>query len=209
MKPVVRAFLLLVGAGVLVGAMVAYAVVSRGLSNRVPPTAVEERLALTLRHLATPQAVRERRNPVEPGQAVIDEGLEHFADHCATCHANNGSGDTEMGRGLYPRAPDMRAARTQALSDGELFAIIENGIRLSGMPAWGDGTPDSAQATWKLVRFIRHLPSITVAEVSRMEALNPRSPEEFREEEAQRRFLAGEDQPAGEPAPPGSGGRHR
>ena len=102
-------------------------------------------------YLATPRAVRGRSNPVEANDAVFNEGLEHFADHCATCHGNDGSGDTAIGRNLYPRAPDMRTSRTQDLSDGELFSIIENGVRLTGMPAWGDGTPESEQASWVLV----------------------------------------------------------
>ncbi len=91
-----------------------------------------------MRRWATPQAVRARANPVPPTEAVLAEALEHWADHCATCHANDGSGDTEIGRGLYPRAPDMRAQETQALTDGELFSIIEHGIRLTGMPGWAN-----------------------------------------------------------------------
>jgi mono/diheme cytochrome c family protein len=132
-------------------------------------------------------------NPVEPTEAVLSEGLEHYADHCAVCHANNGSGDTDIGRGLYPRAPDMRAAGTQALADGELFSIIENGIRLTGMPAWGTGTPEGERASWALVHFIRRLPRLTDDDIARMEALNPKTSEQWREEEEARRFLAGED----------------
>ena len=131
-------------------------------------------------------------NAVEPTEAVLTEALEHYADHCAVCHANNGSGDTPIGRGLYPRAPDMRTAPTQELSDGELFSIIENGIRLTGMPAWGAGTPEGEHASWALVHFIRRLPKLTDDEISRMEALNPKSAEQWREEEEARRFLAGE-----------------
>jgi len=97
-----------------------------------------------------------------------------------------------MGKSLYPPAPDMRAARTQQLSDGELFAIIENGIRLTGMPAWGNGTPEGEASSWALVHFIRRLPRLPPEDVTRMEALNPKSPDEFREEEEERRFLAGE-----------------
>jgi mono/diheme cytochrome c family protein len=126
----------------------------------------------------------------------MEDALAHFADHCAACHANDGSGTTEMGRSFYPPAPDMRGARTQTLSDGELFSIIEHGIRLTGMPAWGTGTPEGERASWGLVHAIRHLPSLTSDELARMEAMNPRSPEAFREEEEARRFLAGEDVPA-------------
>jgi mono/diheme cytochrome c family protein len=63
---------------------------------------------------------------------LIDGARRHFADHCASCHANDGSGKTTPGQGLYPRAPDMRTANTQSLSDGELFFIIEHGVRFTG-----------------------------------------------------------------------------
>ena len=101
--------------------------------------------------------------------------MAHFADHCAFCHANDGSGSSEIGRGLYPKPPDMRAAATQGLTDGELFYIIENGVRFTGMPAFGTGKEDAAgeKLAWQLVLFIRHLPRITDEEISRMKQLNP------------------------------------
>ena len=55
----------------------------------------------------------------------------------------------------------MRAANTQSLTDGELFSIIEHGIRLTGMPGWGTGTPESERDSWSLVHFIRRLPKVT------------------------------------------------
>ena len=122
---------------------------------------------------------------------VMTEAMAHFADHCATCHANDGSGDTSIGKGLYPKPPDLRAAGTQDLTDGELFYIIHNGIRLTGMPAFGQSDEDAD--SWKLVHFIRHLPSITSDEVQKMKQMNPKSPQELEEEETIRRFLAGED----------------
>ncbi len=196
MKAVLRAFLLIVGVVAVLGGVAAYAIASRGLSTRVAPTALEESLALTMRRLATPRAMRAATNPVEPSAEVIEEALAHFADHCATCHANDGSGETEMGRSFYPPAPDMRATRTQSLSDGELFSIIEHGIRLTGMPAWGTGTPEGERGSWALVHFIRRLPSLSPDDVARMESLNPKSPQAFRDEEEARRFLEGGDAPA-------------
>ena len=145
--------------------------------------------------------MRAASNPVEPSPEVVEEALAHFADHCATCHANDGSGDTELGRSFYPPAPDMRATRTRSLSDGELFSIIEHGIRLTGMPAWGNGTPEGEQGSWGLVHFIRRLPSLSADDVGRMESLNPRSPQTFRDEEEARRFLEGGDAPAVASAP--------
>ncbi len=86
----------------------------------------------------------------------------HFADHCAVCHGNDGKGQTAFGKGLYPRPPDLSAPATQDLSDGELFYVIENGVRFTGMPAFGGEGPPAL--TWHLVTFIRHLPSLTPEE---------------------------------------------
>jgi mono/diheme cytochrome c family protein len=200
-KAFLRAFLALVLVVVSIGAVAAYTIGRRGLSTRVEPTRVEELLARSMRRLATPAAVRDTTNPAALTDAVREEGLSHFADHCAVCHANNGSGETEIGRGLYPPAPDMRAAATQDLSDGELFSIIENGIRLTGMPAWSTGTPEGEHASWVLVHFIRRLPSLSEEDLARMEALNPKTSEQWRAEDEARRFLAGEDVRPPTPAP--------
>lgn len=209
MKALLRAFLILFAVTTMLGGLGAYMIVRRGLSTRVTPTAVEEMLALSMRYLATPSSVRGRLNPVVLTDAVRTEGLEHFADHCATCHANDGSGNTELGRGFYPPVPDMRAPRTQKLSDGELFSIIENGIRLTGMPAWGTDTPDGGVASWALVHFIRRLPSLTAGDIARMEGLNPKTASEFREEEEARRFLAGDGAVPEPPADSSHSGGHR
>jgi mono/diheme cytochrome c family protein len=147
-----------------------------GISARTKPTAVEELLSRSVRHLAIPVSARNRRNPVPLTAAVLKEGRDHFADHCSMCHANDGSGDTEMGPNLYPRVTDLRSPRTQNLSDGELFYIIRHGVRLTGMPAWG-GVHDD-EDNWKLVHFIRHLPKITPAELEEMKKLNPMTPQE-------------------------------
>ena len=200
----VRALLLLMLVGAVVAGLAAYSITRSGLSTRVAPGVVEERIALAMRRLATPAAVRARANPVPASSEVLEDALAHFADHCAGCHGNDGSGDTALGKGFYPPSPDMRAPRTQSLTDGELFSIIENGIRLTGMPAWGDGTPEGQDSTWGLVHFIRRLPTLTAEEVARMETLNPRSPAAFREEEEIRRFLDGDDAPAGVPPRPHS-----
>jgi mono/diheme cytochrome c family protein len=178
------------GFAVLVAAGIAGALLLRGgISARPEPSRLEARAARALRSWAIPADARDARNPVPAGPQAISAGLAHFADHCAVCHANDGSGRTEMGRGLYPRPPDMRRGETQRLTDGELFYIIENGVRLTGMPAWGgEGT---AEGSWQLVHFIRHLPDLGADEKARMEALNPKSPEEREEDRDEEQFLRG------------------
>ena len=163
-----------------------------GISARQEPGRLETAVAPRLRAFAIPRDARERRNPVAATAETLAEGLEHFADHCAVCHGNDGSGDTTIGRGLYPRVPDMRLPATQKLSDGELFYIIENGVRLTGMPAWGNGTKEGEEASWKLVAFIRHQPKLTDAELQKMSELNPRSAADWKAEDEARTFLEGD-----------------
>jgi mono/diheme cytochrome c family protein len=146
-----------------------------GFSARGEPTRVERIAARLARRWAVPARGRQARNPVPFTPTTWAEGREHFADHCATCHANDGSGQTEIGRNLYPKAPDMRAEDTQSLTDGELYYMIENGVRLTGMPAWGSGRDDDLD-TWRLVIFLRHLRELTPEQLKEMEALNPKSP---------------------------------
>jgi mono/diheme cytochrome c family protein len=120
----------------------------------------------------------------------LREGRLHFADHCAICHGNDGSCDTMMGSGLYPKPPDLRLEETQKLSDGELFWIIENGVRFTGMPAFS-GHHSAPEDTWKLVQFIRHLPQLTADERMEMEKYNPKGPDDRTEEQQEDDFLNG------------------
>ncbi len=161
-----------------------------GLSARATPTAMEAMLAQNARHLAIPANARNEHNPVTPSDQYLQEAMAHFADHCATCHGNDGSGDTLYGKGLYPKPPDLRLAETQKLSDGELFWIIENGIRFTGMPAFGGGL-GSQDDSWKLVLFIRHLPQLTMEERIEMERDNPKGPHEHEEDKEEQDFLGG------------------
>ncbi len=205
MKRLERALAILGGVLLLalLGAIAAgVGLVRRGLSARAQPTRMEEMMALQMRSMATPARVRDLKNPVQPDAALLAGGRHHFADHCASCHANDGSGATEMGKNLYPKAPDLRAPRTQELTDGEIFAIIQNGIRLSGMPAWGEEHGDDRES-WALVSFIRHLPKLSPEEQREMEDLNPRGPGERGEDQDEQEFLQGGDEKAADPAMPG------
>jgi len=195
MRPVARWLLVIVVTGLAVLAAGLGYVRVTGLRARATPSTVETRLARSIRSFAIPAAGRSRANPVPRSADAIDGALQHFADHCAICHANDGSGITDFGRGLFPPPPDLRARPTQALTDGELFWIIENGIRFTGMPAFGVGTAEGEEESWKLVHFIRHLPGLTEYELERMKGLNPRSPEEIRLEIEEERFLRGDGPP--------------
>jgi mono/diheme cytochrome c family protein len=186
------------GNAILLAAVVAIALIAvaaasilhDGVSARAKPTALETMMAREVRHMAIPASARGMQNPAAETQENLRDARLHFADHCAICHANDGSGDTLIGRNLYPKPPDLRQEDTQKLSDGELFWIVENGVRFTGMPAFG-GAHGSEQDSWKLVRFIRHLPRITEEERMEMERYNPKGPEDLEEEQEENDFLRG------------------
>lgn len=184
------ALVLIVAGGLL------WNILHRGLSARDEPTRVETIIARTLRHFSYRGEVP-AKNPVAATPDVIASAKDHWADHCASCHANDGSGDTEMGRNMYPKPPDMRLKPTQELSDGEIFLIIRNGVRLTGMPAWGDGSSEADAETWELVHFVRYLPKMPAAEAAAMTRMNPVSASVMEEQREIHAWLDGcEDAPA-------------
>ena len=91
---------------------------------------------------------------------------------------------------MSPEVPDLNADHVQKWTDGQLFYIIKNGVRLTGMPAWGSADHDDADS-WKLVHFIRHMPKMTAAEIESMKALNPISRFEAQEKKEEDEFLEG------------------
>jgi mono/diheme cytochrome c family protein len=161
-------------------------------SAREEPMELEVMIARQFRHLAMPKEQKQMANPVPASEEVLVEARVHFADHCATCHGNDGKGATQIGQNFYPRTPDLTQAETQSFSDGELFYMIQNGIRFTGMPAWGKDRPEADLDSWKLVHFLRHLPSITSEELEEMERYNPVSQMVLEEQEQIDRFLQGE-----------------
>ena len=164
-------------------------------SAKATPPEWEVKAARFIRHLATPSHFLKMSNPVHFSPEILAEGRHHFADHCATCHANNGSGKTKMGPNFYPPVPDLRDPAIQTLADGEIFYVIHHGIRFTGMPAWGKGQPEEDLESWKLVLFIRHLPNITPEEITEMKKYNPLTSQEREQQEAIEQFLSGEDPP--------------
>ena len=167
-----RAFSILGALAFVLGASVMMMMMRQGFSARPDPSALEARLATAARSFAVPARYRNLKNPVASDSKVLEASMAHWADHCASCHGNDGAGANSMAKMMYPRPPDLRAAPTQGQTDGELYYAINQGIRLTGMPAWGtDGEADLD--SWALVAFIRTLPELTPAQLEAMKALNP------------------------------------
>src|SRR6266498_4725001 len=139
-----------------------------GFSAREQPSWMEKAMAQNARKIATPADAKNLMNPRQQQTAeMIAHADEHFVEHCGICHGIDGRGDTIIGKNLYPQVPDMSQPDTQQLSDGEIYYIISNGIRLTGMPAWG--SEDKPEAIWDLVSLIRRLPKLSPEELQRLE----------------------------------------
>jgi mono/diheme cytochrome c family protein len=89
-------------------------------------------------------------------KASIERGGSHYGFDCSVCHADDGRSQRTPGMWMYPRAPDLTSKQVQGYSDQELFWIIQNGIRFTGMPAFGK--VETPGHVWDLVNYMRTLP---------------------------------------------------
>lgn len=151
------AVLSLVVLGVL-GAGIFALIVWEGSSAREDAPALEANVAQWLLHYTVPVSFRLMNNPVDvkAGSADVGAGGEVYKQKCEICHAYDGGGKSEIGSGQYPRPPNLRDASVQAMSDGEIFYHLKNGIRHTGMPAWT--LPD--RKLWQVTAYLRNLPRI-------------------------------------------------
>jgi len=133
--------------------------IHRGFRARSTPAASEAYLARKIRNLAIPSSERRSRSILDATQDNLQEAQELFVAQCASCHGLDGRARTRLGENLYPRVPDLRSAETQSLSDGELHYIIENGVQLTGMPAFAEQHPEAKRGAWLLVLYVRSLAS--------------------------------------------------
>ena len=122
------------------------------------PSSLETRIAnlanRSVIHLASRHGIPPP--PVDP-RASVEAGGTHFGLDCAICHGIDGRSQTPAGQWMYPRATDLTSKQVQSYSDRELFWIINNGIRFTGMPGFGKlETPDHI---WGLVKYTRTLPN--------------------------------------------------
>ena len=142
----------------------------RGFPATSEPSRIERLVARTVRNLAIPRAARREKNPLKVSADNLQTGREIFLARCANCHGVDGTGRTPVGQSLYPRVPNLTSQPTQNLSDGEIHYIIENGVQLTGMPAWGR-LHQQSDDIWQLVIFIRDLQPLTKAEQSQQAAV--------------------------------------
>jgi len=148
---------------VITGTLCFVWIVRRGFRATSEPSHLERAVARRARNFAIPTRSRREKNPLPASAGNLQAGRQLFLAKCAMCHGIDGTGMTTVGRNLYPRVPNLHSSGTQMLTDGEIHYIIQNGVQLTGMPAWGSpnqGTDD----IWQLVLFIRNLHPLTTDE---------------------------------------------
>ena len=134
-----------------------------GCSADKQPSKLETALANMAKDVVIPIQAQALENPIPASEQVIQQGQEIFGQACSICHGADGHARTGLGRAMYPPAMDLTSPHVKSWTDAELFWIIQNGIRLTGMPAWKPTI--SEMDTWKLVRFIRELPRMDASKV--------------------------------------------
>jgi mono/diheme cytochrome c family protein len=136
--------------GAMLGALL------QGCTADKSPSQGETSLANAAKDVTIPLEAGKMKNPLPETDEVVSQGQEVFLGSCVQCHGPEARGDTTVGRNMSPPAMNLSSAHVQHWSDAELFWIIQNGVRLTGMPAWRSSI--SAEDTWKLARFIHSLP---------------------------------------------------
>lgn len=122
------------------------------------PSKVETALANMAKDVVIPIEAKNLRNPLPANEEVVRDAQQIYVRSCTICHGMDGHARTDLGRGMYPPAMDLTSPHVQKWTDAELFWIIQNGVRLTGMPAWKDMISETD--TWKLVYFIHNLPRL-------------------------------------------------
>ena len=156
---------------VVLAAVIAALVLYTGAYNTaatVPPSGLEKAVATAFFNRSVARRAPKTANPLS-GPDVVRAGLAHYREMCVTCHGAPGVDASEAGEGLNPPAPDLTLGGVQSKSDGELFWIVQQGVRMTGMPAFGPTHKDPE--IWKIVAFLRHLPQITKDEQAALKAV--------------------------------------
>lgn len=120
------------------------------------PSQIETALANAAKDVVIPIEASSAKNPLPSSDEVVEQGERVYLGSCAMCHGTDGHAHTDLGRYMYPPAMDLTSPHVQHWSDADLYWIIQNGVRLTGMPAWKNTLSDTD--TWKLVHFVQTLP---------------------------------------------------
>ena len=155
----IAALLVVLGAGAVIYAGM-YDVAATSPHSRLTSWLLETARIRSIRAQAA--AVRAPPGLADPANVLI--GVEHYAAHCAVCHGAPGVPKGDIARGLYPPPPDL-AKTARLYNPAELFWIVKNGIKMTGMPAWSDHSDDEL---WATVAFLEKLPGMSEQDYAKL-----------------------------------------
>lgn len=138
------------------GVILVLTLLASGCTAHKQPWSVETALANAAKDVVIPMEAQKLSNPLPSTPETADAGKQIYTQSCAVCHGADGRGHTDLGRDMYPPAMDLNSPHVQHWKDADLFWIVQNGVRLTGMPSWKSVL--SEQDTWKVVTFMRSLP---------------------------------------------------
>lgn len=140
----------------LVVVLIVIALMHFNLTTLREPGSLETSVANWGTHFLIRRASRQGIPPrPQDTQASAASGNIRYQSECGLCHGSDGRTPSPMGRWMYPRAAELTSEQVQSFSDQELFWIIQNGIRYTGMPAFGK--VESEDHIWNLVDYVRTL----------------------------------------------------
>lgn len=125
---------------------------------------------VSVRESSVERRARDVQVPVLEGTARLERGFRSYREMCVDCHGRPGSERSPLAKGLNPEAPDL-SRPDHDMSAGELFWVMKNGIRMTGMPAWGRTHSD--EELWDLVAFVKALPTMSVEQYVALESRLP------------------------------------
>ncbi|MGH9467081.1 MAG: c-type cytochrome [Terriglobales bacterium] len=131
-------------------------------SARGKPSGLETKLANAAKDVVIPMEAQNKKDPVPNTEATLAQGREIFLAHCALCHSSNGHSQNPLGLAMNPPAMDLTSPHVQGWNPAELFWIVNNGIRLTGMPGWHNML--TSDQIWEVVRYVHALPRLTPAQ---------------------------------------------
>lgn len=141
---------------VLILTGLAYGLTHANIGALPEPGPLETSMATRARNWLIARAAQTVPQPgVQDSAATLSKGEALYGMACAACHGQDGHNPAPIGHSMYPRVPDLGSRMVQNLSNRELFWIIKNGIRLSGMP--GFGRIDTDEEIWQLTYYVRSL----------------------------------------------------
>lgn len=127
-------------------------------------------ILVSVRESSVERRARDVQVPVLDDGGRLDRGFRSYREMCVVCHGRPGGERSPLARGLNPEAPDL-SRPDHDMSAAELFWVMKNGIRMTGMPAWGQTHSD--EELWDLVAFVKTLPTMSVEQYVALDSRLP------------------------------------